>query len=92
MVQIIACGQKKKTLPASQVALVAKNLPASAEDTRDTGLIPELGRSPGEGNGNPLQCSCLEIPWTKQAGRLSPWGRKELDLTAHTNTPHPSKQ
>ena len=33
---------------------------ASACNTRDPGLIPGLGRSPGEGNGNPLQYSCLE--------------------------------
>ena len=44
-----------------------KNLPAS---TRDTGSIPSPGRSPGEGNGNPLQCSCLEIPWTEKPGGL----------------------
>ena len=37
---------------------VVKNLPA---DSRDAGLIPESGRSPGGGNGNPLQYSCLEI-------------------------------
>ena len=42
------------------MALVVKNLPASAGDTRDTGSIPGLGRSPGEGNGNPLQYPCLE--------------------------------
>ena len=35
---------------ASQVALVAKNLPANAGDIRDAGSIPGLGRSPGEGN------------------------------------------
>ena len=35
--------------------LGVKNLPANARDARDTGLIPGLGRSPGEGNGNPLQ-------------------------------------
>ena len=35
-------------------------MPASARDTRDVGSIPELGRSPGVGNGNPLQYSCLE--------------------------------
>ena len=40
--------------------LVVKNLPASAGDIRDTGSIPGLGRSPGEGRGNPLQYSCLE--------------------------------
>ena len=39
---------------------VVKNLPANAGDTRDAGSIPGLGRSPGAGNGNPLQCYCLE--------------------------------
>ena len=42
------------------MALVVKNLPANTGDMRDTVLIPGLGRSPGEGNGNPLQYSCLE--------------------------------
>ena len=41
---------------------VVKNLPAEAGGTRDTDLIPGLGRSPGEGNGNPLRCSCLKNP------------------------------
>ena len=49
-------------LGASQVELVVKNLPASAGDVRDVGSTPESGRSPGEGNGNPLQYSCLENP------------------------------
>ena len=40
--------------------LSVKNLSANAEDGRDAGLIPALGRFPGEGNGNPLQYSCLE--------------------------------
>ena len=44
---------------ASQLALVVKNPPASAEDVRDAGLIPGLGRSPGGRNGNLLQYSCL---------------------------------
>ena len=39
---------------------VVKDLPANAGDAGNAGLIPELGRSPGEGNGNPLQYSCLE--------------------------------
>ena len=39
---------------------MAKTLPANAGDTRDAGSIPEWGRTPGEGNGNPLQYSCLE--------------------------------
>ena len=46
----------------SQVALVAKNLPARAGDVRDVGLIPRSGRSPGGGQGNPPQYSCLENP------------------------------
>ena len=39
---------------------MVKDLPAFAGDTRDTGSIPGLGRSPGVGNGTPLQYSCLE--------------------------------
>ena len=43
---------------------VVKNLPANAGDP---GLIPGLGRSPGGGNGNPLQYSCLENPMDRGA-------------------------
>ena len=43
----------------SQVVLVIKNPPANAGDTGDAGLIPVFGRSPGEGNGHPLQYCCL---------------------------------
>ena len=39
---------------------VVRNSPANAGETGDMGLIPGSGRSPGVGNGNPLQCSCLE--------------------------------
>ena len=52
---------------ASQEALVVKNLPASAGVARDTGLIPGLGGSPGEENGNPLQYSHLENPMDRGA-------------------------
>ena len=41
---------------------MVKNLPTNAGDERDTGSIPGSGRSPGVGNGNPLQYSCLENP------------------------------
>ena len=51
-----------KAKGAFQVALVVKNLPANAGDSREAGSIPGLGRSPGVGNGNPLQYSCLENP------------------------------
>ena len=46
---------------------MVKNLPANAEDMRDLGSIPGLGRSPGVGNGNPLQYSCLENPMDRGA-------------------------
>ena len=46
---------------------MVKNLPASARDTRDTGLIPGWGRSPGAGNGNPLQSASLENPVDRRA-------------------------
>ena len=46
---------------------MTKNLLANARDTRDTSLIPLLGRSPGGGNGNPLQDSCLENPMDRGA-------------------------
>ena len=42
------------------MALVVKNLPVNAEDVRDIGSIPELGRSLGGRHGNPLQYSCLK--------------------------------
>ena len=41
---------------------MVKNLPANTRDTRDPGLIPGLGKSPGGGNGNPLQYPCLKNP------------------------------
>ena len=56
----------KKT-GASQVVLVVKNPPANSRDLRDVGSVPALGRSSGEGNGNPLQYSCLENPMDRGA-------------------------
>ena len=63
-VQSLAGYNSKGT---SQVALVVKNPPANAGDIRDVGLIPGSGRSPREGNGNPLQYSCLENPMDRGA-------------------------
>ena len=58
---------------------VVKNPPANAGDM---GLIPGLGRSPREGNGNPLQYSCLENPIDKGAWWATVHGvAKELDIT-----------
>ena len=53
---------------------VVKNSPANVGDTRDTGSIPGSGRSPGEGNGNPLQCSCLENPRDRGAWCAAVYG------------------
>ena len=56
------------------MVLVVKNLPASAGDIRDAGSIPGLGRSPGKGHGNPLQCSCLGNPMDREAWRATVHG------------------
>jgi len=57
-----------------------KNLPANAGDT---GSISGSGRSSGEGNKQPVQCSCLGNPTDRGAWQAtySPWGHKELDIT-----------
>ena len=61
---------------------MVKNLPANAGDIIGTYLIPGLGRSPGEGYGNPLQYSCLENPHGQRSlAGYSPEGHKELDTT-----------
>ena len=52
----------KSSKSCFSVALMVKNLPANAGDVRDVGSIPGPGRSPGEGNGNPVQDFCLENP------------------------------
>ena len=52
------------------MVLVVKNLPSNAGVSRDVGLIPGLGRSPGGGHSNPLQYSCLENPMYRGADRL----------------------
>ena len=52
---------------------------ASVYNAGDLGSIPGWGRFPGEGNGNPLQYSCLEGPM--DGGTWCPWGRKESDMT-----------
>ena len=66
------------------VALGVENSPANAEDARDAGSIHGLGRSPGEGNGNPLQ---LFLPGKSHGERslagYSPWSHKESDTTEH---------
>ena len=66
-----------------------KNLPASAGDAGDVGLIPGSGRSPGGRNGKPLQYSCLKISMDKGAWWITVHGiRKELDMTEHMSVIH----
>ena len=57
---------------------MVKNLPVNAGNARDMGSIPGLGRSPGVGNGNPFQCSCLEILWTAEPDRLQSMGSQRV--------------
>ena len=63
------CLKCFRVFRASQVALVVKNPPANTGDARDVGLIPGLRRSPGEGNGNPLQYSFLDNSMDRGARR-----------------------
>ena len=58
----------------------------SACNVEDLGSIPELGRSPGGGHGNPLQCSCLENSHGQRSLGYSPWSHKESDTTERLST------
>ena len=65
--------------------MVKKNPPpANAGDTRDVGLIPGSGRSPGEGTGYQLQYPCLKNPMDRGAWKA--WGCKESDMTEELRT------
>ena len=71
------------------MALAVKNPPANSGDIRDMGSIPGLGRSPGEGHGNPLQYSCLENPidrgaWWATVHRVAKSQTKLKRLSTHT--------
>ena len=68
--------------------MVCKESACNAGDIEDVGLIPGLGRSPGEGHGNPLQYLCLEYPmdrgawWAIVSGVAKTW----ISLNTHTCT------
>ena len=71
--QLKHLSSSMSVLGASQVALLVKNLPASAGEIRDVSSIPGSRRSRGGGDGNPLQYSCLE----------NPMDRGDWQVTAH---------
>ena len=74
-------------LGASLVVLVVKNLPANAGNAGDEGLISGSERSPGEGNSNPLQYSCLGSPMGKGACGVILWrwkNRTQLSCCGHS--------
>ena len=66
---------------------VVESPPANAIETGDTGSIPESGRSPGEGNGNPLQYSCLENSLDRAAWQAAVHGvaKSWTQLSTHTH-------
>ena len=78
-----------RTLPR-KVVLMVKNLPVNEGDARDTGSIPGLGRSPGKGNGNPFQYSCLENSMDRGAWQATVHGAAKsgtrLSDWTHTRT------
>ena len=77
-------------LRSSQGVLVVKNLPACAGDAKDVGSIPGSGKSPGAGNGNPLQYFCLGNPMERGSWWATVHGvTKESDTNnnkCYTNT------
>ena len=78
---IVECLKDRlKVSGASQVELVVKNPSANAGDVRDSDSIPGLGRSPGEGHGNPLQYSCRENSMDRGAWQAtgSPGGSQRI--------------
>ena len=82
-VPITSLGHSLDRLPRW---LSGKELPANAGNRRDTVSIPGWGRSPGEGNGNPLQYSCLGNPMDRGAWQATIHGVTESDTTEHART------
>ena len=85
LVNYPSINDQTKNLGGAEV----KNLPANAEDTEDTGLTPGLGRSPGEGNGNLFQYSCLGNPMDRGAWKSIVHGvaKSQTRLNMHTHNP-----
>ena len=74
MVEKLESFREINLLVGIPVGSAVNNSPANAGDV---GSIPELGRSPGQGNGNLLQYSCLGNPMTEEPGRLQSTGLKK---------------
>ena len=82
------CSVLKQYLATGFTILLAfasagKECVCNAGDTGDSGSIPGQGRSPGGGNGNPLQYSCLENPMARGAWRATVHGSQESDMTSN---------
>ena len=77
---VCSCG---RGFPGSSVV---KSPPAHTRDARDVGSVPGLGRSPGGGDDNLLQYSCLENSLDRGAWRPIPWDCKELDMAEQLGT------
>ena len=76
-------GASAKSNGASQVTLMVKNPSVNAGEIRNTGWIPGLGKSPGEGHGNPLQYSCPDNPMDRGAQWATVHGvAKQSDMTS----------
>ena len=65
------CSSTDSGLPMWHSGKKQKNPPANAGDATGAGSVPGLGRSPGEANGYPLQCSCLENPMDRGIWRAT---------------------
>ena len=70
------------------IGLAVRNPPVNAGDAGDEGLIAGLGRSPGEGNGNPLQFLHGKFHRQRSLASCSPWGCKQSDTTEQLTDTH----
>ena len=77
------CGRTRSLNGGFLGGSVVKNPPADAGDAGDACWVPGWGRSPGEGNVNPLQFSCLKNLWTEEPGRLHGVTKSQSDTTEH---------
>ena len=64
-----------------RASLVAQTVKESAWNVGDLDSIPQLGKSPGEGNGNPFQYSCLENSMDREPGGQQSTGLQRVDVT-----------